>query len=160
MIAIQMHASYENGPVVTTIENRKACLRQQTTGGKGALDRPACSPISDKPPTHRRKVLLCGLNMSHVDATGLWHWSPLAPPVLVSYLQAQPELSAEYEFHFLDFKHEQTDDAIVSAVRASAPWLVGWSTYVWNIERVLPLSRRLKAGKTGSASHPWRSSCL
>ena len=147
MIAIQMHASYENGPVVTTIENRKACLRQQTTGGKGALDRPACSPISDKPSTHRRKVLLCGLNMAHVDATGLWHWSPLAPPVLVSYLQAQPELSAEYEFHFLDFRHEQTDEAIVSAVRASAPWLVGWSTYVWNIERVLPLSRWLKAGK-------------
>ncbi len=122
-----MHASYENGLVVTTIENRKACLRQQTT-----------------PPTHRRKVLLCGLNMPHVDAAGHWHWSPLAPLVLVSYLQAQPELSAEYEFHFLDFRYDQTDDAIASAVRASAPWLVGWSTYVWNIERVLSLSRCLK----------------
>ncbi len=126
MTIFHIHNTHQNGLIVTATENSR-------------------TSVPTKRQTQRRKVLLCGLNMAQVDVTGLWHWNPLGPLALVSYLRAHPELSTEYEFHFLSFRHEQTDNAIISAVQASAPWLVGWSTYVWNIERVLSLSRRLKA---------------
>ena len=147
-MTIRMHTSSWKGLPFAGMESSGICLGQRILGKEGRANRSERKPLSDERFMHRRKVLLCGLNIRS-EFMGATTGIALAPPVLVSYLQTRPELSAEYEFHFLDFRYEQTDDAIVSAVRASAPWLVGWSTYVWNIERVLLLSRLLKARLPG-----------
>ncbi|RPI23010.1 MAG: radical SAM protein [Acidobacteria bacterium] len=90
----------------------------------------------------KRRVLICG--WAPRDLRG-WHWPSLAPPVLVSYLKSREDLAADYEFSFRDFSDDDSSDAIVSSIRESRPWLVGWSTYVWSIERILALSGLLKA---------------
>ncbi len=43
-----------------------------------------------------------------------------------------------------DFRSYQSDADILEALEREQPWLLGWSTYIWNIKRVLALSRAIK----------------
>ncbi|MEI6309431.1 MAG: B12-binding domain-containing radical SAM protein [bacterium] len=43
-----------------------------------------------------------------------------------------------------DFRSYQSDADILEALERARPWLLGWSTYIWNIKRALALSRAIK----------------
>ncbi|MEI6309291.1 MAG: B12-binding domain-containing radical SAM protein [bacterium] len=69
---------------------------------------------------------------------------PLAPAALVSYLRAQADLTSALQISMVDFRSYQSDADILQILERERPWLLGWSTYVWNVKRVLALSRAIK----------------
>src|SRR5512142_478853 len=92
----------------------------------------------------KRRILLC--SSSFREPRG-WYWPSLAPLVLVSFLRSRPALAPWYEFLNLDFDEEDSAESIAAAVLESDPWLVGWSVYIWNVERILSACRLVKARK-------------
>lgn len=88
-----------------------------------------------------RRVLLAGLTpFEH----GNCRWVPLAPAALVSYLRAQPDLTSTFQASLADFRGYQSDAEILETLERERPWLLGWSTYIWNVKRVLTLARAIK----------------
>ncbi|MEI6510257.1 MAG: B12-binding domain-containing radical SAM protein, partial [bacterium] len=96
---------------------------------------------ADRQPASARPVLLAGLTPFEL---GDCRWAPLAPAALVSYLRAQPDLLSAFPINMADFRSYQSDADILDALERARPWLLGWSTYVWNIKRVLALSKAIK----------------
>jgi radical SAM superfamily enzyme YgiQ (UPF0313 family) len=92
-------------------------------------------------PAAARSVLLAGLTPFE---QGNCRWVPLAPAALVSYLRAQPDLTSALKIGMADFRCYQSDADILQSLERERPWLLGWSTYIWNIKRVLGLSRAIK----------------
>ncbi|MCX5970370.1 MAG: B12-binding domain-containing radical SAM protein [Coprothermobacterota bacterium] len=88
-----------------------------------------------------RRIILAGLTPFE---QGNCRWVPLAPAALVSYLRAQPDLTSSFQISMVDFRSYQRDADILQALEEERPWLLGWSTYVWNIKRVLALSQAIK----------------
>lgn len=65
----------------------------------------------------------------------------LAPRVLKSYLAQR---DSEVEIVLNAFHDDQQDDEIVCAILSQEVNLVSFSTYIWNIERVIEICHRLK----------------
>ena len=96
----------------------------------------------------RRRVLLCQLPIPPVGPTPVHGNVPLA----AGYLKMYAELKGLGERHTIDIlptREANTlgDAALVEAILRRDPWLVGFTCYLWNIDRTLWILERLKARK-------------
>lgn len=92
-------------------------------------------------------MVLCALTPF---GEGVGRWKLHAPSVLMSYLRAQPDLARDYEIEELGLEYGRPDEAAARLIANASPFLVGFSAYVWNIERTLGLCRALKARLPGA----------
>jgi radical SAM superfamily enzyme YgiQ (UPF0313 family) len=94
----------------------------------------------------RRRVLLIQLPIPPVGPTPVHGNVPLA----AGYLKMYAELKGLGERHTIDIlpTHEANtfgDAALVEAILARSPWMVGFTCYLWNIDRTLWILEQLKA---------------
>lgn len=75
---------------------------------------------------------------------------PLAPAVLISYVRQHRDIADHFELHALDFQGHQSDGEIVDALLVQPPRLLGWSCYIWNIHRVIRISKLIKERSPGT----------
>ena len=71
---------------------------------------------------------------------------PLAAGYLKMYADAQG-LAADYEIEILPAPLANTlgDQALVAALLARDPWMIGFTCYLWNVERTLWVAEQVKA---------------
>src|SRR5689334_12945004 len=98
----------------------------------------------------RRRVLLVQLPIPPVGPTPVHGNVPLA----AGYLKMYAELKGLGERYTIDIlpTHEANtfgDAALVEAILRRDPWLVGFTCYLWNIDRTLWILEQLKARKPG-----------
>jgi radical SAM superfamily enzyme YgiQ (UPF0313 family) len=95
--------------------------------------------------TNRRSVLLVQLPIPPLGPGPLRGNVPLAAAYLQLFAQRQG-LDHFYEIGVFPAREANTlgDRQLVEAIAARAPWLVGFTCYLWNIERTLWLVRELK----------------
>ncbi len=67
---------------------------------------------------------------------------PYATGTIVAYCKAQPDIAAEYTFPEIIFRRDDID-AIVNGIKD--PYIVAFSTYVWNVEFNKALAKAIKA---------------
>jgi radical SAM superfamily enzyme YgiQ (UPF0313 family) len=93
----------------------------------------------------RRKVLLVQLPIPPVGLEPIRGNVPLAGAYLKLFAR-QRGLEPCYEIDILptDAANTYGDQALVAAIAERDPWLVGFTCYVWNIERTLWIARELK----------------
>jgi radical SAM superfamily enzyme YgiQ (UPF0313 family) len=94
---------------------------------------------------HRRTVLLVQLPIPPLGPIPIRGNVPLAP----AYLKLFAELKGLGNFYSIQlFPSNLTntlgDQALVEAIADRNPWLVGFTCYLWNIERTLWIARELK----------------
>src|ERR1700729_503755 len=70
-------------------------------------------------------------------------------PLAAAYLKLWAEkkgLGSLYDIHIFPAAEANSlgDRALVAAIAAREPWLIGFTCYVWNIERTLWIARELK----------------
>lgn len=70
-------------------------------------------------------------------------------PLAAGYLQLlarQRGLEAQYEIEILpaSLANQLSDQGLVAEILKREPWLVGWTCYLWNVERSLDIARRVK----------------
>jgi radical SAM superfamily enzyme YgiQ (UPF0313 family) len=70
---------------------------------------------------------------------------PLAPAVLAAYLRQFNDLAGHFDIEAMDFRGFQSDEDILEGLMERPPAILGWSVYIWNVHRVLEISRKLKA---------------
>jgi radical SAM superfamily enzyme YgiQ (UPF0313 family) len=98
-------------------------------------------------------------HMSHARPTVLLVQLPIPPlgpapirgnvPLAAAYLKLFAErkgLGAFYDIDILPTEQANSlgDQALVAAIADRRPWLIGFTCYLWNIERVLWIARQLK----------------
>ncbi len=66
---------------------------------------------------------------------------PYATGTIVAYCKNQPDIASEYDFKEIIFRRDDTDK-IVSGMES--PYLVAFSTYVWNVEFNKALAKAVK----------------
>jgi radical SAM superfamily enzyme YgiQ (UPF0313 family) len=95
--------------------------------------------------SRRRTVLLVQLPIPPLGPAPIRGNVPLAAAYLKLYARHKG-LDAFYDIDVLPAATANTlgDHALASALAQREPWLVGFTCYVWNIERTLWLARRLK----------------
>ncbi len=93
----------------------------------------------------RRKVLLAQLPIPPVGPEPIRQNVPLAGAYLKMYAE-QHGLGEDYEITLLPTVDSNTrsDCGVVEAILARQPWLVGFTCYLWNIDRTLWVAQRLK----------------
>src|SRR6266478_5691497 len=95
--------------------------------------------------TTRRTVLLVQIPIPPLGPAPIRGNVPLAPAYLKLFAEGKG-LGPFYDIDLLPT--EQTnqlgDQALVAAIVEREPWLVGFTCYLWNIERTLWLARELK----------------
>ncbi|MGZ3417645.1 MAG: B12-binding domain-containing radical SAM protein [Polyangiales bacterium] len=85
----------------------------------------------------RPKVLLVGIYDTNTVA--------LAPQILRAYVEQFP-IAERFEIETLDLSiFSQSEDEMAAAIEARGPSVVGFSTYIWNVGRVLALAKRTTA---------------
>jgi radical SAM superfamily enzyme YgiQ (UPF0313 family) len=94
---------------------------------------------------NRRHVLLVQLPIPPLGPTPVCGNVPLAAAYLKLFAEGRG-LGASYEIEVLPTADANMlgDRALVRALAEREPWLVGFTCYVWNIERTLWLARELK----------------
>jgi len=97
-------------------------------------------------PTARRRIVLAQLPIPPVGPQPIRGNVPLAAAYLKMYA-AQQGLDAAFDIEILPTRLTNTasDAGLVQAILAADPWLVGFSCYLWNIDRTLWVASRLKA---------------
>jgi radical SAM superfamily enzyme YgiQ (UPF0313 family) len=100
--------------------------------------------------TTRRTVLLVQLPIPPLGPAPVRGNIPLA----AAYLKLFAERKGLGSFYHIDlFPPEQAnalgDQALVEALAGRDPWLVGFTSYLWNIERTLWVARELKRRRPG-----------
>jgi hypothetical protein len=93
----------------------------------------------------RRRVLLVQLPIPPLGPDPIRGNVPLAAGYLQHFAESQG-LGERYEIELLPARLANTlgDRALVAALLQREPWLVGFTCYVWNIERTLWVARELK----------------
>src|SRR5207253_2933947 len=92
----------------------------------------------------RRRVLLVQLPIPPLGPAPIRGNVPLAAAYLQLYAERKG-LSPFYEIDLLPAAQANTlgDRAFVETLAARDPWLVGFTCYLWNIERTLWIAREL-----------------
>lgn len=93
----------------------------------------------------RRRVLLVQLPIPPVEGAPAEGNVPLAAGYLAVYARRR-QLHEAYELEILpgQLVNQWSDQGLLKAVLDRRPWLVGFSCYLWNIERSLWLAQALK----------------
>jgi radical SAM superfamily enzyme YgiQ (UPF0313 family) len=96
-------------------------------------------------PDLRRRVLLCQLPIPPLGPGPIRGNVPLAAGYLTLFARNRG-LDAFYDIDILSTRdaNEQGDRSLVAAILDRDPWLVGFTCYLWNIDRTLWLCARLK----------------
>lgn len=94
----------------------------------------------------KRRVLLCQLPIPPAGPVPVRGNVPLAGAYLKMYAELRG-LGRRYQIDLLPTTDANTlgDAALVEAILAREPWLVGFTCYLWNIDRTLWIAERLKA---------------
>ena len=94
----------------------------------------------------RRKVLFVQLPIPPAGPCSIVGNVPLAAGYLMLYARNQG-LDASYQFEILPtgVANYASDIGIVESILGREPWMVGFSCYLWNIDRTLWIARQLKA---------------
>ena len=94
----------------------------------------------------KRRVLLCQLPIPPAGPAPVRGNVPLAGAYLKMYAELRG-LGDRYQIDLLPTADANTlgDAALVEAILAREPWLVGFTCYLWNIDRTLWIAERLKA---------------
>jgi radical SAM superfamily enzyme YgiQ (UPF0313 family) len=101
-------------------------------------------------PAARRTVVLVQFPIPPLGPQPIRGNVPLAAAYLKLFAQ-QRALGADYDLDILPAAQANVlgDRALVKALLDREPWLVGFTCYVWNIERTLWLARELKTRRPG-----------
>src|SRR5258708_5303384 len=93
----------------------------------------------------RRRIVLVQLPIPPVGPEPIRGNVPLASGYL-KLLARLRGLESYYEIEILPTAAANTasDQGLIEAILASKPWLVGFTCYLWNIDRSLWLAARLK----------------
>src|SRR5262249_13031940 len=99
---------------------------------------------------HRRRVLLVQLPIPPLGPTPIRGNVPLAPAYLKLFAERQG-LGTSYDIDLFPAGQANTlgDHALVQAITDREPWLVGFTCYLWNIERTLWVAQELKRRRPG-----------
>src|SRR5947209_17271929 len=99
---------------------------------------------------NRRSILLVQLPIPPLGPAPIRGNVPLAAAYLKLYAESKG-LGAFYDIALLPAPEANTlgDQALVAALAARVPWLVGFTCYVWNIERTLWIAHELKRRRPG-----------
>ena len=94
----------------------------------------------------RRRVLLCQLPIPPAGPAPVRGNVPLAGAYLKMFAELRG-LGERYDIQLLPTPEANTlgDAALVEAILVRDPWLVGFTCYLWNIDRTLWIAERLKA---------------
>lgn len=94
----------------------------------------------------RHRVLLCQLPIPPAGHAPVRGNVPLAGAYLKMFTELRG-LGDRYQIDLLPTPEANTlgDAALVDAILARDPWLVGFTCYLWNIDRTLWIAERLKA---------------
>ncbi len=73
-------------------------------------------------------------------------------PLAAGYLQflaRQRGLESQYEIEILPapLANQLSDQGLAAEILKRQPWLVGWTCYLWNVERSLDIARRVKQAR-------------
>lgn len=98
--------------------------------------------------TSRRSVLLLQLPIPPPGPEPIHGNVPLAAAYLKLFAERQG-LGDAYQIEILPppLVHRLGDRGVVEAILAREPWLVGFSCYLWNVERTLWIAGRLKEAR-------------
>jgi radical SAM superfamily enzyme YgiQ (UPF0313 family) len=99
---------------------------------------------------NRRNVLLVQLPIPPLGPSPIRGNVPLAAAYLKVYAEGQG-LGAFYDIELLPVEQANTlgDQALVAAITRRRPWMVGFTCYLWNIERTLWLAQAIKRALPG-----------
>ena len=94
----------------------------------------------------KRRVLLCQLPIPPAGPAAVRGNVPLAGAYLKMFAELRG-LDDRYQIDLLPTSEANTlgDAALVEAILDRDPWLVGFTCYLWNIDRTLWIAERLKA---------------
>lgn len=94
----------------------------------------------------KRKVLLAQLPIPPAGPTSIVGNVPLAAGYMILYARKRG-LTDSFEFEILpnSVVDLAADQAIVTEILSRSPWLVGFTCYLWNIDRTLWIVGQLKA---------------
>src|SRR5438132_12335280 len=100
--------------------------------------------------TPRRTVLLVQLPIPPLGPAPIRGNVPLAAAYLKLFAERQG-LGPDYAIDLLPAAEANAlgDRALVAAIAERDPWLVGFTCYLWNVERVLWIARELKRRRPG-----------
>src|SRR5262249_35893493 len=100
--------------------------------------------------TSRRTVLLVQLPIPPLGPGPIRGNVPLAASYLKLFAEGKG-LGSFYDIDLLPTAQANTlgDQALVAAIAGRQPWLVGFTCYLWNIERTLWVARELKRRRPG-----------
>src|ERR1044072_2659763 len=73
-------------------------------------------------------------------------------PLAAAYLKLRARLQGledEYEIEILpaELANCLSDRGLLAEILAREPWMVGWTCYLWNVERSIEISRHLKEAR-------------
>lgn len=104
-----------------------------------------CPGLKKKYMPSRRRVLLVQLPIPPVGLEPVRQNVPLAAGYLKMYAE-QHELSEQYEIEVFPPRDANilSDCGLVEAILDREPWMVGFTCYLWNIDRTLWIAERLK----------------
>lgn len=97
----------------------------------------------------KRKVIFCaaepynqGIVPERYDLS-----TSYAYEYLVSYAEADRDVSAAYEFEIMNFKYDMLDEDAIFAIAMKKPYMVGFSCSVKNFERNMNIARQVKLAR-------------
>jgi radical SAM superfamily enzyme YgiQ (UPF0313 family) len=93
----------------------------------------------------RRRILLIQLPIPQPGQEPAVGNVPLAAGYL-QLLARQRGLESQYEIEILPppLANQLSDQGLAAEILRREPWLVGWTCYLWNVERSLDMARRVK----------------
>src|SRR6476660_7338143 len=97
-----------------------------------------------------RKVILVQLPIPPVGPQPIRGNVPLAAGYLKLFARLRG-LESHFDIHILPTNEANKlgDQGLVEAILSRGPWLVGFTCYLWNIERTLWIAQRLKERRPG-----------
>jgi radical SAM superfamily enzyme YgiQ (UPF0313 family) len=112
------------------------------------LARPLAPSPSPLAPSSPRRVLLVQLPIPPVGPEPIRGNVPLAGGYLKMYAERHG-LAADYQIDILPTAAANTlgDRGLVQEILAAQPWMVGFTCYLWNIQRTLWIAARLKEAR-------------
>ena len=98
----------------------------------------------------RRRILLIQLPIPQPGQEPAVGNVPLAAGYL-RLLARQRGLETQYDIEILPppLANQLSDQGLAAEILRREPWLVGWTCYLWNVERTLDIARRVKQVRPG-----------
>ncbi|HEY2760300.1 MAG TPA: radical SAM protein, partial [Pirellulales bacterium] len=97
---------------------------------------------------NKRNVILVQLPIPPVGSQPIRGNVPLAAAYLKMYAEARG-LGSQYQIEILPTVEANTfgDQGLVQSILSREPWMVGFTCYLWNIERTLWIAERIKLAR-------------